>query len=101
MVAGRKYFGLRVRSLFSDEFVKLPSAISRPHLSLDPSLIPTPETVESHAHLRHLSQKLSPLLDCQAGLLIGYDCAEALIASERRQGFAVRSRDQTRVEHHW
>ncbi|XP_070183219.1 uncharacterized protein [Littorina saxatilis] len=95
MVSGRKYSGLRVRSPTSSEFVRLPSAISRPYLSVDPTQIPTSETVKVYPHLQHLSPKLPPLYpDCEAGLLIGYDCAEALMPLNVVQGlpFAVETK---------
>ncbi|XP_070181214.1 uncharacterized protein [Littorina saxatilis] len=90
-----KYSGLRVRSPTSSEFVRLPSAISRPYLSVDPTQIPTSETVKVYPHLQHLSPKLPPLYpDCEAGLLIGYDCAEALMPLNVVQGlpFAVETK---------
>ncbi|XP_070183281.1 uncharacterized protein, partial [Littorina saxatilis] len=95
VVSGRKYSGLRVRSPTSSEFVRLPSAISRPYLSVDPTQIPTSETVKVYPHLQHLSPKLPPLYpDCEAGLLIGYDCAEALMPLNVVQGlpFAVETK---------
>ncbi|XP_070186269.1 uncharacterized protein [Littorina saxatilis] len=95
VVSGRKYSGLRVRSPSSREFVRLPSAISRPYLTVDPTHIPTSETVKAYPHLQHLSPKLPPLYpDCEAGLLIGYDCAEALMPLNVVQGlpFAVETK---------
>ncbi|XP_070187181.1 uncharacterized protein [Littorina saxatilis] len=95
VVSGRKYSGLRVRSPTSSEFVRLPSAISRPYLTVDPTHIPTSETVKAYPHLQHLSPKLPPLYpDCEAGLLIGYDCAEALMPLNVVQGlpFAVETK---------
>ncbi|XP_070203688.1 uncharacterized protein [Littorina saxatilis] len=76
-----KYTGLRVRSYFSQsDWIKLPPAFSRDFLDLHKDHVPTPETVARHPHLRRLATNLIPLQpNCEAGLLIGYDCAEALM----------------------
>ena len=94
-ISSRKFSGLRVRSASSSEYIKLPPAIARHHLSLDTAQILTPETVKKHQHLQHLAQKLTPLQpDCHAGLLIGYDCAEALMPLNVVQGlpFAIETK---------
>ncbi len=44
--------------------------------------IPTPEKAKIWSHLAHLQKDLMPLADCEVGLLIGYDCSEALIPTE-------------------
>ncbi|XP_070198795.1 uncharacterized protein [Littorina saxatilis] len=76
-----KYTGLRVRSYFSEnDWINLPPAFSRDFLDIHKDHVPTPETVARHPHLRRLATNLIPLQpDCEAGLLIGYDCAEALM----------------------
>ncbi len=44
--------------------------------------IPSPETARKWPHLSHLANKLPPILDCEIGLLIGYDCPRALTPRE-------------------
>ncbi|KAL8619870.1 hypothetical protein ACOMHN_025956 [Nucella lapillus] len=90
---GKRYDGLRVRSAFGSDVIHLSSVISRPHIHIDPCLIPTPDTVKLLGHLQRIATELMPLLNCPAGLLIGYDHAEALMPVEVIQGtpFAIRT----------
>ncbi|GFR68091.1 Gag-pol fusion polyprotein [Elysia marginata] len=86
LVPCKKFSGLHVRSVFSGEHFNLPPAYSRDHLSFDSSHIPTKETVKDHAHLRHLYQSMTSLPDSTTGLLIGFDCPEALMPINVVQG---------------
>ncbi|KAL8568023.1 hypothetical protein ACOMHN_029198 [Nucella lapillus] len=91
LVKGKRYDGLRVRSAFGSDVIHLSSVISRPHIHIDPCLIPTPDTVKLLGHLQRIATELMPLLNCPEGLLIGYDHAEALMPVEVIQGtpFAI------------
>ncbi|KAL8559090.1 hypothetical protein ACOMHN_008278 [Nucella lapillus] len=93
LVKGKRYDGLQVRSAFGSDVIHLSSVISRPHIHIDPCLIPTPDTVKLLGHLQRIATELMLLLNCPAGLLIGYDHAEALMPVEVIQGtpFAIRT----------
>ncbi|KAL8595749.1 hypothetical protein ACOMHN_012168 [Nucella lapillus] len=93
LVKGKRSDGLRGRSAFGSDVIHLSSVISRPHIHIDPCLIPTPDTVKLLGHLQRIATELMPLLNCPAGLLIGYDHAEALMPVEVIQGtpFAIRT----------
>ena len=43
------------------------------------SHIPTPEMARKWPHLQGIADELMPLSDCEVGLLIGYNCARALV----------------------
>ena len=50
--------------------------------------IPTAEHIHQLSHLKGLSQKISPKLDIPVGILIGVDCAKALMQLETVYGEA-------------
>ena len=87
--------GLRVRALDSENSVSLPDCFSREVLEVDRTHFPSRETAKRHAHLHHLEGELQPPMpEVPVGLLIGFDCSEALIPLDIVQGepYAVRTR---------
>ncbi|CAH2284377.1 PREDICTED: uncharacterized protein LOC106954875 [Pelobates cultripes] len=62
-------------------------AYTRDFIPVDKSLIPTKETVLQWSHLKHLTNKLQKLHDCEVGLLICYDCPSALAPLEVITGY--------------
>ena len=92
-----RHTGLRVRGVGSSDMIHLPTAFSRDEIPLDRSHIPCRETAKSWPHLEHLQDKLTDKLDCPIGLLIGYDCAQALaplacVSGKAGEPFAVQTR---------
>ena len=92
----RKLDGLSVRGYNQDVAVTLPTTFTRRYMPVDRSHIPTSDTARNWPHLHHIANKLSPLLDCEVGLLIGYDCPKALaprevISHESEGPYAQRS----------
>jgi len=88
--------GLRVRGYTSTQYVDLPPAYTRDFIPLDREHIPTCETAKSWNHLANIATELPPLLDCEVGLLIGYNCSTALapsqvITGENGQPYAVKT----------
>ena len=73
-----KATGLRVRGYLSHEHVELPPVYTREYIPLERTSIPTHETAKNWPHLLGILDEMSSLLNCPAGLLIGYDCAKAL-----------------------
>ncbi|XP_030834543.1 uncharacterized protein LOC115921321 [Strongylocentrotus purpuratus] len=73
-----KYDNLRVRGFYSSEKIRLPSTFTRQSIPLDDSHIPTPETASKWPHLVCVQDMIAPKQDCPVGLLIGYNCAQAL-----------------------
>ncbi|XP_026059678.1 uncharacterized protein LOC113044182 [Carassius auratus] len=97
IISSKNVRGLQVRGLHSKDHIQLQQAYSRDFIPVDKSYVPTNETALLWPHLRHLADKLPPLLDCDVGLLIGYDCPAALtplevIIGDKNQPFAQRSK---------
>ncbi|KAG7496410.1 hypothetical protein JOB18_018512 [Solea senegalensis] len=78
IVQSEKVSGLRVRGFTSRSFINLPPAFTRDFIPLERSHIPTPATAKRWKHLNAIAQEMPELLDCEVGLLIGYDCCRAL-----------------------
>lgn len=70
--------GLKVRGYSSKECIELPPAYTREDIPLERTSIPTRETAKGWTHLLSIADEMPVLLDCPAGLLIGYDCVRAL-----------------------
>ncbi|XP_067265626.1 uncharacterized protein [Chanodichthys erythropterus] len=97
IISSKNVRGLQVQGLHSKNHIQLQQAYSRDFIPVDKSYVPTKETALLWPHLRHLADKLPPLLDCDVGLLIGYDCPAALtplevIIGDKNQPFAQRSK---------
>ena len=70
--------GLKVRGIRSRTWVTLPQVYERDSIPANRSHIPTAETIKHQPHLKSLRDKLPPLQDVEVGLLIGYNCPEAI-----------------------
>ena len=96
IVQCHRFRNLVVRGFKSDIRIKLPVTYSREYIPVDVSHIPTPETARKWPHLSEVAHCLQPLLNCEVGLLIGYNCSQALaprrcITGEGNQPFAVET----------
>ncbi|KAL6479864.1 hypothetical protein MHYP_G00108970 [Metynnis hypsauchen] len=78
IVQSERVSGLRVRGFSSQSFINLPLAYTRDFIPLERSHIPTHETAKRWKHLNRIAQEIPELMDCEVGLLIGYDCSRAL-----------------------
>ncbi|XP_071482161.1 uncharacterized protein [Diadema antillarum] len=78
-ITSERVEGLCVRAHDGKNKIALPPTYTRDIMPADRSHVPTPKTAKSIPHLCNLSSKLMPLQDCDIGLLIGYDCARALM----------------------
>ncbi|XP_063964979.1 uncharacterized protein LOC135156433 [Lytechinus pictus] len=78
-VPSERIEGLSIRSFDGEQRIALPSTYTRQFIPANHDHIPTPEMATSIPHLSKISHNLLPLQDCEIGLLIGYDCARALI----------------------
>lgn len=79
LVPSCKIKGLKVRGVNGSVEISLPDAYTRQIIPANREHIPTREMAEKWPHLHPILDDLSPLLDCEVGLLIGYNCARALI----------------------
>lgn len=96
VIDSKKVKGLQVRGFNSQLKLHLPDVFTRNIMPANRSHIPTPELARSLSHLRCIADSLMPLQDCEIGLLIGYDCPNALtprevIASSEGGPFAQRT----------
>lgn len=69
---------LQVRGVNSDVTIPLPTTYSRAVIPTNRAHIPTPEVAERWPHLQCIASNILPLQDCEVGLLIGYNCPQAL-----------------------
>jgi hypothetical protein len=81
-VITRKISDLHVRGYNCSEKIKLCAAYTSPGIPVDRSHIPTPDTARRWPHLQKIADQLVPLQDVDVGLLIGYNCTQALIPRE-------------------
>lgn len=69
---------------------------SREFIPANRDHIPTPETAKAWPHLEHIADEIAPQQSCDVGLLIGYNCPQALVPrqvvpGEENQPFAQRT----------
>ena len=88
--------GLSVRGFTSATRIHLPPAYTRYVIPADRSPIPTGETTRRWSHLASIADELKSLKDWEVGLLIGYDCAQALaprqvITGKHNEPYAQRT----------
>ena len=82
LIDSSKVAGLRIHGIRNDIDISLPTTYTRDVMPVDRSHIPRPETVSQWPHLQNIASQLPPMLDCEVGLLIGYDCPRALVPRE-------------------
>ena len=81
-VTCRRYRGLRVRGARSQEYVSLPTLFSRDFIPANRDHIPRIDMVDEWPHLEKIKDFLAPEMECEIGLLLGYDCPKALEPSK-------------------
>lgn len=87
---------LQIRGLFSSKKLTVPTVYTRDFIPANRTHIPLPETAKAWPHLEHLADHIAPQKDCEIGLLIGYNCPQALmprevICGEEGQPFAQKT----------
>ena len=92
----QKASSLRVRGYTSTQVIDLPPTYTRDSIPLDREHIPTCETAKKWDHFKSITVEIPPLLDIDIGLLIGYNCSNALvprevIAGENNEPYAVKT----------
>ena len=80
----QKLTSLQVRGYNLQKRIRLPPLFTREFILADRSHIPTAETALKWSHLKQLADKIPPPLDCEVGLLIGYNC-------HHQEGFSLLS----------
>ncbi|XP_028323938.1 uncharacterized protein LOC114476536 [Gouania willdenowi] len=77
-----KLVNLQVRGYKCGKKIILPPVFTREFIPVNRSHIPTFETALKWPYLERLADKLPPMLECEVGLLIGYNCQQALLPRE-------------------
>ena len=78
--------GLQVRGFYPTKKIYLPVMYSRVNIPANLNHIPTPKVTRLGSHLEHLAEEIAPIIDCDIGLLIGYNCSQALLPREVASG---------------
>ncbi|XP_030589719.1 uncharacterized protein LOC115783168 [Archocentrus centrarchus] len=73
---------LQVRGFNLRKKITLPPTYTREFIPANKAHIPTNETAKAWSHLEHIQSEIAPLQDCEVGLLIGYNCSQALLPRE-------------------
>ena len=74
--------GLQVRGYNSDIKIHILVAFTNMSIPTEEEHIPTEATAKNWEHLRLIEGKMHDLFDCNVGLLIGYNCPQALTPRE-------------------
>ncbi|XDV25278.1 hypothetical protein PO909_029222 [Leuciscus waleckii] len=82
VVSSQRVNNLQVRGFYSGKNISLPPVYTREFIPANRLHIPTNETAKAWSHLEHLQEEIAPLQDCEVGLLIGYNCSQALLPKE-------------------
>lgn len=78
VVNSQRVKNLQVRGFYSSKRISLPPSYTCDFIPANESHIPTGETAKARAPPR----QNTPLQDCEVGLLMGYNCSEALLPRE-------------------
>ena len=78
----KKFRNLNVRGIHESTMVNLPVLYSRDAIPVKRSHIPTTETANKWNHLSTLCDVIPEMQECEVGLLIGYNCPQALAPRE-------------------
>ncbi|XP_078374366.1 uncharacterized protein LOC144657884 [Oculina patagonica] len=82
VIDSERVTNLQVRGYNSDLKISIPVAYTSTSIPADEDHIPTKTTAKNWDHLQTIEDKMHNLLDCDVGLLIGYDCSQALAPRE-------------------
>lgn len=82
IIPSQSLVGLQLRGFYSSKKISLPVTYSREFIPANLSHIPTPKMARAWPHLEHLAEEIAPLIECDVGLLIAYNCPQALLPRE-------------------
>nr|XP_055051100.1 uncharacterized protein LOC129436861 [Misgurnus anguillicaudatus]XP_055051101.1 uncharacterized protein LOC129436861 [Misgurnus anguillicaudatus] len=78
VIKSNRVSDLRVRGYNSSVHIDLPPTYTKECIPINRDHIPTQETAKNWNHLKPITNELPPLLSCEVGLLIGYNCPRVL-----------------------
>ena len=82
LIKCNRFEGLKVRSFDGQCGISLPSVYSRNKIPFNRDHIPSKVMTADWPYLDPLKHKLVPKMNCEVGMLIGYDCPRALVPRE-------------------
>ncbi|XP_058481739.1 uncharacterized protein LOC131457006 [Solea solea] len=96
LIHSQRVSGLRVRGYYSNILIDLPPTYTKDCIPVNRTHIPTCETARHWNHLTTIADEIPPQLECEVGLLIGYNCSRALAPRQVIHGgdgepYAVRT----------
>lgn len=96
IVKSHRVSGLCVRGYDSDVRIDLPPSYTKNFIPINYDNIPTSDTAKQWPHLTEISDKIPPLLSCDVGLLIGFNCPRSLaprqvLLGEGNEPYAIRT----------
>ena len=96
VIQSQRVKNLQVRGFHLGKRITLPPSYTRDFIPANRTHIPTKETAKAWSHLEHLREHIAPLQSCEVGILIGYNCSQALlprevVAGQANQPFAQRT----------
>ena len=77
-VSCRRFDSLMVRGVNSNDQISLPTVYSRETIPANREHIPKARMIDEWPHLEKIRKQLIPEMECEIGLLLGYDCPGAL-----------------------
>ena len=86
LVSSQRVDNLQVRGFCTNKKILLPPVYTQDFIPANRTHIPTDETAKAWSHLEHLQGEIAHLQDCEVGLLIGYNCSQALLPREVMSG---------------
>ena len=86
LVDSHRITDIQVIGYTSDNQIPIPLAHTNTSIPANESHIPTKTTAKKWRHLQAIQGEMPHLLDCNVGLLIGYDCSQALSPREVKAG---------------
>ncbi len=78
IIKSKRVSDLRVRGYNSPVHISLPPVYTKECIPVNRDHIPTQHKAENWSHLKVIADKIPPLLNCEVGLLIGYNCPRVL-----------------------
>ena len=91
--------GLTIRGMASNKQIKIPTAYTQSCIPFETAQIPTAESAQRWPHLKHLSEEMAALQRCGVGLLLGYDCPQALIPRSGKRWRTLCSENRPWLEY--
>ncbi|XP_068690840.1 uncharacterized protein [Montipora foliosa] len=96
LVDSHRITDLQVRSYSSDIQIPIPVAYTSTSIPANESHIPTKTRAKKWRHLQEIQDEMPHMLDCNVGLLIGYDCLQALsprevIAGKNNEPYGIKT----------